>query len=109
MCKFSRIKDTDFFVKKEYLFESVLRLRRSIILHTIAHQFQMVSSQVMKISPIDHATEDEIKWLTCSRLSIVVVGASGDLAKKKTYPSLLDLYDGMLKLFNPIQKRMRTR
>lgn len=25
-------------------------------------------------------------------LSIVVVGASGDLAKKKTYPSLLDLY-----------------
>ena len=26
-------------------------------------------------------------------LSIVVVGASGDLAKKKTYPSLLKLYE----------------
>ena len=26
-------------------------------------------------------------------LSIVVVGASGDLAKKKTYPSLLNLYE----------------
>lgn len=30
--------------------------------------------------------------LDCSTLSIVVVGASGDLAKKKTYPSLLNLY-----------------
>ena len=27
-----------------------------------------------------------------SKLSIVVLGASGDLAKKKTYPSLFDLY-----------------
>ena len=31
--------------------------------------------------------------LTESLLTIVVVGASGDLAKKKTYPSLLNLYD----------------
>jgi len=30
--------------------------------------------------------------LDCSVLSIVVVGASGDLAKKKTYPSLLNLF-----------------
>ena len=29
-------------------------------------------------------------------LSIVVIGASGDLAKKKTYPSLLHLYDDSL-------------
>lgn len=29
-------------------------------------------------------------------LSIVVVGASGDLAKKKTYPSLLDLFEDNL-------------
>jgi len=27
-----------------------------------------------------------------SKLSIIVLGASGDLAKKKTYPSLFDLY-----------------
>lgn len=31
-------------------------------------------------------------WLTNACLSIVVVGASGDLAKKKTYPSLLNLF-----------------
>lgn len=31
-------------------------------------------------------------WLTSSTLSVVVVGASGDLAKKKTFPSLLNLF-----------------
>jgi len=31
-------------------------------------------------------------WIQTSSLSIVVVGASGDLAKKKTYPSLMNLY-----------------
>jgi glucose-6-phosphate 1-dehydrogenase len=31
-------------------------------------------------------------WLTASTLSVVVVGASGDLAKKKTFPSLLNLF-----------------
>jgi glucose-6-phosphate 1-dehydrogenase len=36
--------------------------------------------------------EDPIQALSKSVLSIVVVGASGDLAKKKTYPSLLNLY-----------------
>lgn len=55
-----------------------------------------VSSGVVKVSPVDHSTAEEMKWLTTSGLSIVVVGASGDLAKKKTYPSLLDLYDGAL-------------
>mmetsp|Transcript_33328 Transcript_33328/g.40320 ORF Transcript_33328/g.40320 Transcript_33328/m.40320 type:complete len:752 (+) Transcript_33328:104-2359(+) len=29
-----------------------------------------------------------------SGLTVIIIGASGDLAKKKTYPSLLDLYDG---------------
>lgn len=29
-------------------------------------------------------------------LSIVVIGASGDLAKKKTYPSLLNLFEDRL-------------
>jgi len=32
-------------------------------------------------------------WLLNGTLMVVVVGASGDLAKKKTYPSLLNLYD----------------
>jgi glucose-6-phosphate 1-dehydrogenase len=35
------------------------------------------------------------KWYK-EGLVIVVVGASGDLAKKKTYPSLLDLYSANL-------------
>lgn len=35
-------------------------------------------------------------WLTEASLCIVVVGASGDLAKKKTFPSLLNLYDDNL-------------
>jgi glucose-6-phosphate 1-dehydrogenase len=38
------------------------------------------------------ASTSQIEWLTDSMLSIVVVGASGDLAKKKTFPSLLNLY-----------------
>jgi glucose-6-phosphate 1-dehydrogenase len=42
----------------------------------------------------DHG--DNLPWLTASVLTIVVVGASGDLAKKKTYPSLLNLYDDNL-------------
>jgi hypothetical protein len=39
------------------------------------------------------ATEDEEDVLDylASPLSIVIVGASGDLAKKKTYPSLFSL------------------
>ena len=36
---------------------------------------------------------NSMDWLNSSVLTIVVVGASGDLAKKKTYPSLLNLYD----------------
>lgn len=53
-------------------------------------------SKVVKVSPVDHATAEEMKWLTTSGLVVVVIGASGDLAKKKTYPSLLDLYDDNL-------------
>jgi hypothetical protein len=49
---------------------------------------------VVKVTPVDHSTAEEMKWLTTSGLTVVVVGASGDLAKKKTYPSLLALYDG---------------
>lgn len=49
------------------------------------------------IVPVDalHHAED-MEWLNASTLCIVVVGASGDLAKKKTYPSLLNLYDDNL-------------
>jgi glucose-6-phosphate 1-dehydrogenase len=57
----------------------------------------MPSGNVVKISPIDDKlTSDDTAWLTSSSLSIVVVGASGDLAKKKTYPSLLNLFDDNL-------------
>ena len=44
-------------------------------------------------SAIEGATEEQLEWLTSSGLSVIVVGASGDLAKKKTYPSLLNLFD----------------
>lgn len=40
---------------------------------------------------------EELKKMKDSVLSVVVVGASGDLAKKKTYPSFLNLFaDGLL-------------
>jgi glucose-6-phosphate 1-dehydrogenase len=40
--------------------------------------------------------DQELDYLT-STVSVVVVGASGDLAKKKTYPALLNLFaDGLL-------------
>jgi len=42
---------------------------------------------------ITHVSHEQ--W-TKEGLAIVVVGASGDLAKKKTYPSLLSLYAGSL-------------
>ena len=37
--------------------------------------------------------KDNDKLYFTKQLTVVVVGASGDLAKKKTYPSLLELYD----------------
>ena len=43
---------------------------------------------------IIRSVRDEAWAAQC--LSVVVVGASGDLAKKKTYPSLLSLYAGGL-------------
>ena len=39
--------------------------------------------------PDDIETMD---WVETCSLTVVVVGASGDLAKKKTFPSLLNLY-----------------
>lgn len=44
-------------------------------------------------SALEGSSPKQIEWLTDSLLAIVVVGASGDLAKKKTYPSLLNLFD----------------
>lgn len=41
---------------------------------------------IVPIDVIDHATPEDIEWLTASNLAVIVVGASGDLAKKKTYP-----------------------
>lgn len=37
-------------------------------------------------------TPESFDWLHTCCLTVVVVGASGDLAKKKTFPSLLNLY-----------------
>lgn len=45
-------------------------------------------------SPITAVVSNE-DW-HYSPLTVVVIGASGDLAKKKTYPSLLSLYAGGL-------------
>jgi glucose-6-phosphate 1-dehydrogenase len=59
----------------------------------------MVKKLLTKASSaaLEGATSEQMEWLTESLLTIVVVGASGDLAKKKTYPSLLNLYsDGLL-------------
>jgi len=55
-----------------------------------------MASKVVNLSPVDNESADDMIWLTSATLSIVVVGASGDLAKKKTYPSLLSLYDDNL-------------
>ena len=65
-----------------------------------------IMTNVVKVSPVDHSTADEMKWLTTSGLTVVVVGASGDLAKKKTYPSLLDLYDGALLFYGALENSM---
>jgi glucose-6-phosphate 1-dehydrogenase len=48
------------------------------------------------VPAIDPQEPADMVWLTSATLAVVVVGASGDLAKKKTYPSLLDLYDDNL-------------
>ena len=47
------------------------------------------SSSTDQISKVTHVSHEE--W-TREGLAIIVVGASGDLAKKKTFPSLLSLF-----------------
>jgi glucose-6-phosphate 1-dehydrogenase len=42
--------------------------------------------------PVDCLDSESFKWLKTCSLTVVVLGASGDLAKKKTYPSLLNLF-----------------
>jgi glucose-6-phosphate 1-dehydrogenase len=57
----------------------------------------MESGKVVKISPSDAiGAGEDMSWLKEGALSIVVVGASGDLAKKKTFPSLCNLFDDNL-------------
>jgi glucose-6-phosphate 1-dehydrogenase len=51
---------------------------------------------IVPLSAVQGTSPEKIEWLTDASLAIVVVGASGDLAKKKTYPSLLNLYDDNL-------------
>lgn len=53
--------------------------------------------KIVKINPSDAiGAGEDMTWLTDGCLNVVVVGASGDLAKKKTYPSLLNLFDDNL-------------
>lgn len=59
----------------------------------------MVMKELTKASSsaLEGASPEDVEWLTESALTIVVIGASGDLAKKKTFPSILNLYrDGLL-------------
>ena len=53
-------------------------------------------AEIINPDALGGASPEEMEWLTASSLAIVVIGASGDLAKKKTYPSLLNLYDDNL-------------
>jgi glucose-6-phosphate 1-dehydrogenase len=53
----------------------------------------MAATTMVAATTAKTTSEEDLTWLTGSTLCIVVVGASGDLAKKKTYPSLLNLYD----------------
>ena len=53
---------------------------------------------------------DDKQFLNETTLSIVVIGASGDLAKKKTYPSLLNLFvDGLLPVATKIWGYARSQ
>jgi glucose-6-phosphate 1-dehydrogenase len=54
------------------------------------------AAEIVNPSAMEGSTPEQMEWLTSSGLCVVVVGASGDLAKKKTYPSLLNLYDDNL-------------
>ena len=45
---------------------------------------------------VDCLDSDSFAWLHTCCLTVVIVGASGDLAKKKTYPSILNLYKDKL-------------
>lgn len=50
------------------------------------------SDTVTASAALEGASDEQLEWLTDSGLVIVVVGASGDLAKKKTFPSLMNLF-----------------
>eukprot|EP01068_Selenidium_serpulae_P020065 Selendium_serpulae@DN7873_c0_g1_i1.p1 len=55
------------------------------------------SGGVVKLSPFEESqTDRDITWLNAASLQVVVIGASGDLAMKKTYPALLELFDDNL-------------
>jgi len=56
--------------------------------------FQSENGETIEVDAIHRAVARE-GWYH-QTLSIVVVGASGDLAKKKTYPSLLNLFEDNL-------------
>jgi len=63
----------------------------------IIQNTNMPGDKVVKINPSDAiGAGEDMTWLHDGVLNVVVVGASGDLAKKKTFPSLLNLFDDNL-------------
>jgi len=55
------------------------------------HEDHHVGFKAQDLDPKETETET-FEWIQTCCLTVVVVGASGDLAKKKTFPSLLNLY-----------------
>ena len=54
---------------------------------------QSIAVDSETVEEVTHVSEEQ--WIK-QGLAVIIVGASGDLAKKKTYPSLLSLFTGNL-------------
>ncbi|KNA06151.1 hypothetical protein SOVF_183760 [Spinacia oleracea] len=54
--------------------------------------WHMEKRSTLKSDSLADKGEDSESSLECGSLSIIVLGASGDLAKKKTFPALFNLY-----------------
>lgn len=65
----------------------------TVVSITIMPESETSRQESVYSSALEGETDEKLElWLTSSTLSVVVVGASGDLAKKKTFPSLLNLF-----------------
>ena len=95
-------------VEADAIFHVLKEGVQSVILNAdeMKPKVQKVQEEKTVSTPKDDEPQDDVSldmmtaineegWKKAG-LSIVVIGASGDLAKKKTYPSLLHLYDDSL-------------